>query len=60
MLKRLPANLLDALRRLEADSILSERLGVAFVEAYLKLKYRQWNEYSSEISPWESEHTLDC
>jgi glutamate---methylamine ligase len=59
-LKRLPANLLDALRRLEADSILSERLGVAFVEAYLKLKYRQWNEYSSEISPWESEHTLDC
>jgi glutamate---methylamine ligase len=59
-LKRLPANLLDALRRLEADSILPERLGVAFIEAYLKLKYRRWNEYSNEISPWEWEHTLDC
>jgi glutamate---methylamine ligase len=59
-LKRLPANLLDALRRLEADSILSERLGSAFIAAYLKLKYRQWNEYSNEISPWELEHTLDC
>jgi glutamate---methylamine ligase len=59
-LKRLPANLLDALRRLEADSILSERLGAEFIAAYLKLQHRQWNEYSSEISPWELEHTLDC
>jgi len=59
-LKRLPANLLDALRRLETDSILPERLGGTFIAAYLKLKYQQWNEYSSEISLWESEHTLDC
>ncbi|WP_287130822.1 type III glutamate--ammonia ligase [Candidatus Cyanaurora vandensis] len=56
----LPANLLDALRCLETNSILSERLGPEFVTSYLKLKHREWQDYSSHISPWELEHTLDC
>lgn len=59
-IKQLPANLLDALRCLEANTVLAERLGSAFITSYLKLKNREWQDYSSRISPWELENTLDC
>ena len=59
-LKQLPTNLLDALRCLEANPILPEILGTEFVKSYLKLKQREWHDYSARISPWELEHTLDC
>ncbi|MCS6813269.1 MAG: type III glutamate--ammonia ligase [Cyanobacteria bacterium] len=58
--KQLPANLLDALRCLEADKILTQAMGDTFVASYLKLKHQEWHEYSSHISTWELEHTLDC
>ena len=58
--KLLPSNLLDALRHLEADRILTPALGQPLVSAYLKLKHQIWNEYSAHISTWELEHTLDC
>ncbi|MEB3311102.1 MAG: type III glutamate--ammonia ligase [Snowella sp.] len=58
--KRLPANLLDALRCLEANTILQESLGSEFVQSYLKLKHQEWQNYCACISPWELEHTLDC
>nr|WP_286390089.1 hypothetical protein [Pseudanabaena mucicola] len=58
--KQLPANLLDALRCLQANTILPDVLGAEFVQSYIKLKQREWNDYSTRISPWELEHTLDC
>ena len=58
--KRLPGNLLDALRHLEADEILTSSLGKSLVSAYLKLKHQTWNDYSAHISTWELEQTLDC
>ncbi len=58
--KQLPSNLLDALRCLEVDSILSPRLGSEFVQSYLKLKQQEWQHYSNHISFWELESTLDC
>lgn len=58
--RRLPDNLLDSLRALEKDSILREGLGSEFTESYLKLKYAEWQDYSSHVSKWELEHTLDC
>lgn len=58
--KQLPGNLLDALRCLEADSILSPLLGRDFVKSYLKLKQQEWQDYSNHISSWELENTLDC
>ncbi len=58
--KQLPGNLLDALQCLEADQILSPILGDAFVASYLKLQHQAWHSYSSHISTWELEHTLDC
>lgn len=58
--KQLPSNLLDALRSLKANTVLPQALGERFVAAYLKLKHQEWNNYSSCITPWELENTLDC
>lgn len=58
--KRLPNNLLDALRSLETNSVLKESLGESFVGSYLKLKYQEWNRFSSHVTDWELDNTLDC
>ncbi len=58
--KQLPLNLLDALRNLEANSILTEALGVPFTTAYLKLKYQEWQDYSKHVTSWEIDNTIDC
>jgi glutamine synthetase type III len=57
--KRLPLNLLDALRALEHSKLLNEDLG-EYVPAYLKLKHQEWNDFSRHLTDWERETTLDC
>ncbi|ATE63105.1 type III glutamate--ammonia ligase [Rhizorhabdus dicambivorans] len=57
--KKLPLNLLDALRALEGSEVLTKALG-DFVPAYTKLKYGEWNDHGRHLSAWEREHTLDC
>lgn len=59
-LRRLPDNLLDALRALERNEVLRAGLGVEFTRAYLKLKHAEWRDYASFVSGWEMERTLDC
>jgi len=58
--RRLPANLLDALRALRASEALTKSLGAPFVDAYTKLKEHEWHEHHAQISPWERQTTLDC
>ena len=58
--KRLPLNLLDALRALEASAVLGDALGKDFVAAYLKLKHAEWNSYARHLTAWERQTTLDC
>lgn len=57
--KKLPLNLLDALRALEGSAVLRDRLG-GLVPSYLKLKREEWNAYARHLSVWERESTLDC
>jgi glutamate---methylamine ligase len=57
--KKLPLNLLDALRALEGSKLLSDSLG-EYVPAYLKLKHQEWNDFSRHLTQWERETTLDC
>jgi glutamine synthetase len=59
-LRRLPANLLDALRLLDASALLRAKLGEPFVSAYVKLKTMEWNAYCAALSDWERQTTLDC
>jgi glutamine synthetase len=58
--KRLPLNLLDALRALADSSVLKAGLGEAFVSAYVKLKQAEWDEYAAQLTQWERQATLDC
>ncbi|MBX9858097.1 MAG: type III glutamate--ammonia ligase [Sphingomonas sp.] len=57
--KKLPLNLLDALRALEGSGVLGEALG-SLVPAYLKLKHAEWNDYARHLTQWERDTTLDC
>ena len=58
--KKLPLNLLDALRAFEKSPMLKAALGREFITAYAKLKGEEWNDYSRHLSDWERSSTLDC
>ncbi len=58
--KKLPLNLLDALRALEASPVLRHGLGEAVVASYVKLRHAEWNEYTRHLTEWERQATLDC
>jgi len=52
----LPQNLNEALDALEADTVLTERLGTEIVSEFLKVKRMEWTEYSRHVSDWELKH----
>lgn len=56
----LPSTLLDALRLLEKNKKLRAELGEEVVDAYIKLKMTEWRDYTSYLSQWERQNTLDC
>ena len=58
--KRLPLNLLDALRLMEKSKVLNDAFGKDVIQSYLKLRMKDWNAYMSHASQWERENTLDC
>lgn len=58
--KKLPLNLLDALRDLARDKALAGALGQETVDSFIKLKMIEWNAYTANLSQWERDNTLDC
>jgi glutamine synthetase type III len=58
--KKLPLNLLDALRTLESNSYLRAALGEEVSSAFLKLKHAEWNQYCRHLTQWERDTTMDC
>jgi len=58
--KKLPLNLLDALRALNRSGILKSGLGEDVVASYIKLRQGEWNEYAGQLTDWERRTTLDC
>jgi glutamine synthetase type III len=58
--RKLPLNLLDALRAFERSALFKHAFGTEFVSAYVKLKTENWNEYMRHLTKWEVETTLDC
>ncbi|MBV8653779.1 MAG: type III glutamate--ammonia ligase, partial [Alphaproteobacteria bacterium] len=58
--KRLPLNLLDALRAFGGSEMLRQSLGGEFVDSYLKLKTAEWHDYARHLTQWERDRTLDC
>ncbi len=58
--KKLPLNLLDAIRITESNDVLRNGLGGDNIDSYCKLKLQNWNQYCAEVSNWERNNTLDC
>ena len=58
--KKLPLNLLDAIRLFEKDRYLMDAMGAEFSAAYIKLKMNDWNDYARHLTDWERNATLDC
>ncbi len=58
--RKLPANLLDAIRLFDKNKIARNAFGDEFVDSYVKLKAAEWHRYTKQISPWERETTFDC
>ena len=59
-IRRLPLNLLDAIRATKKSRILRASLGDQVIDSYAKLKLQQWNAHAAQISPFERAQTLDC
>ena len=49
----LPQNLNEALNELEQNSVLRERLGEEIVDEFIKVKRKEWLDYSRHVSDWE-------
>jgi glutamine synthetase len=59
-IKRLPLNLLDAIRLLDKSKVVRAGLGDELVSGYVKLKLQEWASFGRSLTDWEREHTLDC
>jgi glutamine synthetase len=56
----LPANLLDAIRLLDASKVARKAFGDELIDSYVKLKHEEWQRFTRAVTPWERDHTLDC
>ena len=57
--RKLPLNLLDAIRAFDADETLKTGLSEEFAAAYTKLRTADWNSFMRHLSEWERAQTLD-
>jgi len=57
--RRLPKNLLDALRAFAGSEVLRQALGAEFSDAYVKLRQQEWDSYARHLTQWERDTTLD-
>lgn len=58
--KKLPQNLLDAIRAMQKNKKFQQSMGSEFSDAYIKLKELEWNKYAHHLTDWERNTTLDC
>ena len=58
--KKLPLNLLDAIRDFDKSKIIRAGFGDELVNSYVKLKKQDWSTFNKHLSSWERETTLDC
>jgi glutamine synthetase len=58
--KKLPLNLLDALRSFSRNKMFRDALGAEICDAFVKLKTNEWNQYCRHLTQWERDTTLDC
>lgn len=57
-IKKLPADLGEALAELETSDFIKNVLGSHIAGKYVKAKHAEWAEYRTQVSNWELEHYL--
>jgi glutamine synthetase len=60
MPERLPRDLYEALDALERDAVLRDAVGSAFCQQFLDLKRTEWEAWSLQVSPWETDRYADA
>jgi len=56
--RRLPRTLLEAIDAFEEDPLVHETFPARFIRDYVGMKRGEWEEYHSEVSPWEIDRYL--
>ena len=54
----LPRNLKEALEAMEEDALVKSVLGETVSRSYIREKYREWEEYTVQVSKWETDRYL--
>ncbi|MBF0580767.1 type I glutamate--ammonia ligase [Corynebacterium sp. ED61] len=57
--KDLPQDLSYALREMENSELVADALGEHVYEYFLRNKWREWNNYQLQITPWELKNNLE-
>ncbi|HLB79648.1 MAG TPA: type III glutamate--ammonia ligase [Dongiaceae bacterium] len=58
--RRLPLNLLDAIRSTGKSKVLRAALGDSFVDSYVKMKNEEWSGFTRHLTAWETANAMDC
>lgn len=57
-IQTMPANLREALLEMENSEFMKGVLGERFFERYLEAKKQEWDNYTTQVTPWELEQYL--
>jgi len=55
----LPGTLAEALDALERDEVIKEALGLSIIGAFLRAKWKEWDEYRIQVTSWELKRYLE-
>jgi len=58
-IEQLPANIMEAMLELEKNPVIRECLGEHTFNRYMEAKKIEWNEYCTQVTPWEVKSYLN-
>jgi glutamine synthetase len=58
-IKELPGSLKESLAELENDQVIKDALGENLLEAFIRARRAEWEEYRIHVTDWEVEHYLE-
>ena len=58
-IKPLPKSLYEAVEDFRKDDVFRSALGKEFFDEYVNIKLAEWDEYSSLVTPWETQHMIE-
>ena len=59
-IRELPGTLGEAIDELERDEVICEALGDHVLSRFVEAKRREWDEYRTQVTPWEVERYLEA